>query len=788
MKDINDLLDISYRHITVLSFALILFFTGMKAQQKYKVGKIDMTQVDYQYFLHPNNEFRGVKFVDLDLNHETPKSIAKKVTDAYHAHKWGSFILIPGGGSTKGLSNDYLKYSGRKLKTSGIAYLSDYFFKIYEDAIKTGLKLGFRLSTLYDEWNYPSGTAGGLFYSRYPNDCAKTLEMVEQDASNSNCHIVLTMPKDGIYIGSVAMNMKTYQRIDISNNLHNDKLNYNAPDRQWKVMLFYLSKAFLPANSKGGTVDYLDKDAVKKYIDLNFGAYYKHIGKYFGSVIERTFFDEPTMMNDDGRMWTPKFNKGFEKCYGYDPMTLYPALYYNIGNETASARNALYRYRADLFGKNYIGQVSSWVEAHGLKCGGHLDQEESRNPVGANGDMMEVFKYQSIPATDDIYYPGRSNVGYKIVSSSCYNWDKPEMFTETFAAYGRPQYNALTPDNYMRVSLDQLAMGTNIQIEFGRKFYGVDSILGRSGYMLRGGRHVADIAIVYPIASLMSAYTMPNGNVDGHYFAYMGGIIPPETDYMDIGESFYRGLHIDYTYLHPDVLIEKCTINGNRLKLNNANNWEEYRILILPGGDTLSADVAKKVLDFYQHGGIVIATSRLPIYSAEKGRDQEVKNMVYEVFGISDDEPMTCKVRHAQYRFMNIFYKSNKVGGKSYFLPKPYTSVLEEIIGENIKVRDVDLQIKPDYYVKTDRDYNGAVTYIHKVRDSKDIYFFANTTDQLLQTTVRVRGCKKLLEFWNPHTGSRKYVNSQIKIIGGETVTEFPLTLPKLHSMFVVNK
>ncbi len=47
-------------------------------------------------------------------------------------------------------------------------------------------------------------------------------------------------------------------------------------------------------------------------------------------------------------MWTPAFNQNFEKKYGYSPMKYYPALWYDIGPETAAARNALYGFRAQL--------------------------------------------------------------------------------------------------------------------------------------------------------------------------------------------------------------------------------------------------------------------------------------------------------------------------------------------------------------------------------------------------------------------------------------------------------
>ena len=68
-----------------------------------------------------------------------------------------------------------------------------------------------------------------------------------------------------------------------------------------------------------------------KYIEMNFEPYYTHLKEYFGTVIKRTMYDEPAMHLMDGRMWTPNFNREFEKKYHYSPMTYYPALWYSIG-------------------------------------------------------------------------------------------------------------------------------------------------------------------------------------------------------------------------------------------------------------------------------------------------------------------------------------------------------------------------------------------------------------------------------------------------------------------------
>ena len=155
------------------------------------------------------------------------------------------------------------------------------------------------------------------------------------------------------------------------------------------------------------------------------------------------------------------------------------------------------------------------------------DQEEVRNPVGIHGDLMKTFEHQQIPGVDDIYYNGRSNPGYKVVTSSAFNWDKPLVMAETYAAYR--QFNAR---NAYKTAMDQYAMGVNLQIGNRPPDAGpqLDRFVGRMSYLLRHGKHVADVAVLYPIAALQAAYffaSPPGSNRPGSspafYWALEGG-------------------------------------------------------------------------------------------------------------------------------------------------------------------------------------------------------------------------------------------------------------------------
>ncbi|MDR0671053.1 MAG: discoidin domain-containing protein, partial [Oscillospiraceae bacterium] len=176
-----------------------------------------------------------------------------------------------------------------------------------------------------------------------------------------------------------------------------DRVVWEAPAGSWKVM------AFASVKDGDGLVDYLSGEAVDNFIATTHEVYYAHFSEYFGTVIDSAFYDEPMLYHAQGRTWTGRFNELFEAAYGYNPITLYPALWYDIGDATASARNALFGFRTELFATQYIKRLNDWCRAHGIALTGHMDQEENVNPVTSSGDMLKIFSYQDIPGVDEVF-------------------------------------------------------------------------------------------------------------------------------------------------------------------------------------------------------------------------------------------------------------------------------------------------------------------------------------------------------------------------------------------------
>ncbi|MGI6269688.1 MAG: glycosyl hydrolase [Candidatus Howiella sp.] len=691
-----------------------------------------------------------------------------------------------------------------------------------------------------------------------------------------------------------------------------DRVEYDLPEGNYKVMVF--------ATVKDGTdlVDYLSKSDVDKFIEVTHEVYYEQFSEYFGSVIDGAFYDEPPLYRAEGRTWTGNYNVLFEEKYGFDPITLYPALWYDIGEDTEWAKNMLFGFRTELYSENYIKNLNDWCNERGLTLTGHMDAEENVNPVSSSGDLLKIFQNQDIPGVDEVFSYDRARKAYKIVSSAAYNWDKGLVMTETYGGMGE----GIGVSTLYKEIMNQFAKGINYVVphavwynntsnvvyppelsyrseQYGPELAAYNEFTARASLLLREGRHVSDIGVLYPINTLQSAYTFDEGD------PYRGGVTPEEADYMEVGDLLSGVIRKDFTYLHPEAVADKTTVKGDVLRLDNAVNYEEYRVIILPGSKTISWPALQKIKAFYDAGGKVIATTQLPYKSAEKGHDRDVIDTITEMFGVREesligqktrtfsasscfqDNPTyaadkafdgvssdgsrwnagdlsggdewlqiefaqaldinrvvlkendpyriqayriqywdgdsweTCytgteigenaensfetvhtdklrlyidKIRSdsASIREFEVYCDdsknlamepdsraeaSNAAGGRAVFLGRGYAEELEAVLDEMVETYDVD--IAP---VETS---DGDFTYIHKVKEGRDLYYFANSSDEAVEAEVTVRQAMKKPMLWDPHTGTKKEPDSFVAADGKTTLS---FVVEGVHSYFLVDE
>jgi hypothetical protein len=661
------------------------------------------------------------------------------------------------------------------------AFMGKEYLDAYQFALDKAAALGMKMC-LYDEYWFPSGSAGGHLKSVHPEALSKRLDKAETEVTGPRA---FSQPlPEGQFMGAAAMNTATKEIMDISGGLRDGALAWDAPAGTWKVMLFSCV-----TDGARDLVDYLSPEAVQQFAALTYQKYYDRFPNHFGTTIDSAFYDEPTMhWVQGGRAWTGAFNAKFEQKYGTSPVPCYPALWYDIGEGTAAARNALFGFRAELYATGFPKGVTDWCREHGIQLMGHMDQEEIVNPTGLCGDLMKCFQYQDIPGIDEIFTYGRGSKAYKVVSSAAYNYGKQPVMCETYGAIKDMPVATL-----YREAMDLFAKGVNMMIPhavwyddkhitfepelshrtepYASALPEYNKYIGRLQRVMQQGRHVSEVGVLYPIAALQAGYYF-----DGPAKPYEGGVIPEEADYMDIGEMLALHARRDYVFLHPDVLDRNCVLDGPCLRLDTASAHEELRVVILPGAKVIHASNLAVVKRFWELGGKVIATTQLPFQSAEFGKDAEVRQMITEIFGPEAAAP----VDDFKKRPDRSLRRDNAAGGVACFVERPTPDRLRGVLQALSPVPD--LSFEGDPVVK-----GGNLSYIHKTLDGRDVYFLANSSDTSFETAVRIRG-EHDLEQWNPHTGAITECMHTHITDAGNAVTIVPLRFPPVHSVFLISK
>ena len=83
------------------------------------------------------------------------------------------------------------------------------------------------------------------------------------------------------------------------------------------------------------------------------------------------------------------------------------------------------------------------------------------------------------------------------------------------------------------------------------------------------------------------------------------------------------------------------------------------------------------------------------------------------------------------------------------------------------------------------KNYHGALTYTHKVKEGHDVYFISNSSGDTINTKVLIRGSKEL-STWDPLTGKTLKIESKHLVQNGIDLTEFQLDLRGPQALFFV--
>ncbi|MDR0554283.1 MAG: hypothetical protein LBG76_05745 [Treponema sp.] len=265
--------------------------------------------------------------------------------------------------SAKGVHGAFM-HARAYLKTP---YLEDAWWEAVEACVERGRETGFH-PWLYDEYAWPSGTAGSTFdfsyqkpsrvLARGEQNMAKGLEALRRPAAEQEgaqpAALIASFPLDGGE--TLAFFRRVYPR----------------------------------------QVDYLNKDTIKYFIELTHGEYKKRHGRDFGGVIPGIFFDEIYLAGP--LPWTDTLPEEFKKRCGYDLLPCLPSLVMDAG-DFRTVRGDYYRVIAELYEEAFFRQIGDWCEENRLMLTGHTEEYLAGHPA-RQGNYFNTIRRLHIPGAD----------------------------------------------------------------------------------------------------------------------------------------------------------------------------------------------------------------------------------------------------------------------------------------------------------------------------------------------------------------------------------------------------
>lgn len=358
-----------------------------------------------------------------------PKNVNEKLDAALFKAPTAEYRSAPFWAWNGKLEDSRLKEQIDMLKTMGMGgfhmhvrtgmdspYLTDDFMGHIQFCSRYAKDNGM-LSWLYDEDRWPSGTAGGQVTAEHPEYGMKVLMLTVRPYDETKPQVYPPMPGYGQETGRFENGtcLAVYDIILNEDGTLRSSARIGKTDRaegrKWYAYLEHCTDD--PWFNNHPYVDTLQAAAVRKFIDITHERYAGALSDEFGQTVPAIFTDEPhfaekvPLIYPDGDSdvffpWTDGLAERYAEVYGEDLFDRLPELVWELPDGAVSRTR--YRFHdlvADVFSKNYCGQIGAWCEEHGLSLTGHVLEEPTLlSQTGAVGDAMRCYPYFGIPGID----------------------------------------------------------------------------------------------------------------------------------------------------------------------------------------------------------------------------------------------------------------------------------------------------------------------------------------------------------------------------------------------------
>ena len=522
--------------------------------------------------------------------------------------------------------------------------------------------------------------------------------------------------------------LKRAQRLAISSEHRLDLRDTRQSDR---FAIFFISSRTgmmvkRAAQAAGGFVlDHYDISAIQKHL------------RAVGDRLVAAFDDHPPYavfsdsLEDYGSDWTPDLLAEFLRRRGYDLVPYLPALIGDIGADTAGVRHDWGQTLTELANEHYLQPLHTWAQQHHTLF---RSQTYGFPPVTLSSNQFEDLPEGEGKATIKMW---RQFSDTRWAASAGHLFHHPIISSETWTWLHSPAFRATPLDMKAEADL-HFIQGINQLVghgwpyspemagEPGWSMYAagafnahnpwfavmpdLSAYLQRVSWALRQGTPANDVAVLLPNDDVWASF---KARVQEHTPATSLGGFDETGSNVSIDESMPAFV--------GDEVVSQILDAGFNLDFIDADAINTvgigYRVLVLPGVERIPVETYNKIAEFARHGGIVIATRRLPGTAP----------------GHLDTNAVSA---HLQAISDSLFH------GK---VPTAHLVSDERELGLLLAT-----WLPPDF--KT-LPQTPDVGFIHRRLDQGDLYFVANTSNQPQTTQVTFRSAAAHGEEWNPFTG-----------------------------------
>lgn len=483
------------------------------------------------------------------------------------------------------------------------AFLTKEWWDIFRGVCADARSLGIRL-WFYDQIGFSGANLQGTLVRGEPSYAGQELRSQRIACAEAG---VVTFPAGGTPLAAVQIDgagqMTTLQIVG-------NAVQTTATGEHHVRLVFMMQRGF----------DYLNPAACLALRATVHEAFEREAGDYFGDVIVGSFQDEMPSMPT----WSADFAPSFQAHYGYDLLERFGSLYEGESADDQQVRIDYQRWRAHRAEAAFFKPFYDWHALHGLICG--FDQQSPARmalPIGAvdeYADYMQTHSWYGAPGSD---HHGNG----KIHSSMAHLYQRPRSWIEAFHSSGwggtiEETFDWLVP--WLRAGLTlynphavyystrggwwEWAPPSTCWRQPYWKHYRVmaDAVMRLTG-ILSLGRHVCDIAVLFPTTTVQADYRMHGPGAAAQraekcFVAITGSMFwnNPKPGILDADRR-------DYDMI-DDASIARAVHADGQLCVSE----EAYRCLILPAITHIEPAAAAVIIDFARAGGLVIAVETMP--------------------------------------------------------------------------------------------------------------------------------------------------------------------------------